>query len=398
MRGWLAVLALILFAAPVGAKQPLGQSGRFVPAGELSAPRSGHTATLLADGRVVIVGGVGADGTPTDLVEIYDPANGSVSRAGAMLEGRNGHSAVLLADGRVFIAGGQSAGTEIFDSASGTFTAGPQLSVAQINPALVRLADGRVLVAGGLHARTTAPAEVYDPDTNAFTRASPYASSNMMLADTIGPVWPTATLLGDGRVLLVGNGIAESFDPVTDSFQLAAPMASAQFRFGMVFHTATELADGSVLVTGGTDEMVRMVAADRFDPASGMFVEVGSLPSPRCNHTATRLADGSVLVIGGDSEAPMGGRGWSYAGSASSTVRFDPASNAFASGPDMLARRSLHTATLLADGSVLVVGGMQQGAYVPRTPNPIELLRSMERFVPSDLCAKRWPGRCGAAR
>src|SRR5688572_23142611 len=131
MRGCLFLASLLLCAAAVDAKQPAGQYGRFVAAGELSEPRYQHTATLLADGRVLIAGGVAADGSPTGLVEIYDPATGAVSRAPSMLEGRSAHDAVLLDDGRVFIAGGQSARTEIFDPATGTFAPGPVLSMQQ---------------------------------------------------------------------------------------------------------------------------------------------------------------------------------------------------------------------------------------------------------------------------
>src|SRR5688572_5587117 len=148
----LFVLAVSIVAgAPALAKQP---PGVFVPAGELAAPRASHTATLLADGRVLIVGGHDFSG-PTDRVEIYDPASGSITLAAPMLEGRYGHHAALLEDGRVLIAGGnQSSSTEIWDPATGAFSFGPALAVPQSNPAVVRLGDGRVLVAGGLHQYT----------------------------------------------------------------------------------------------------------------------------------------------------------------------------------------------------------------------------------------------------
>jgi hypothetical protein len=75
--------------------------------------RERHTATLLSDGRVLVVGGMGeraADFSDTAVLEaeIWDPETGSFSSAGQDAVGRALHTATLLPDGRVLITGGFS--------------------------------------------------------------------------------------------------------------------------------------------------------------------------------------------------------------------------------------------------------------------------------------------------
>ena len=96
--------------------------------------RRGHTATRLADGRVLIAGGENSTGTLNET-ELFDPSSATFSAAANMATARANHSATLLADGRGLLAGGHDggasvAGTEIFDPASGAFTSGPSMSVA----------------------------------------------------------------------------------------------------------------------------------------------------------------------------------------------------------------------------------------------------------------------------
>src|SRR5258707_14818553 len=91
----------------------------------MSTPRSAHSATVLADGRILVAGG--STGTAaTNAAEIFDPAlNSWTAVAGGMIQARSNHTASLLADGRVLFAGGDNAGTptaslEIFDPGAGS--------------------------------------------------------------------------------------------------------------------------------------------------------------------------------------------------------------------------------------------------------------------------------------
>ena len=232
-----------------------------------------------------------------------------------MTQARTGHTATALADGRVLVTGGldlASPGddppalrsTELFDPASATWTAGPSMHVARQDHSATILADGRVLVLGGrgsLGGTFLASAEVFDPATNAW--------SSVGRAPKV-PGFHTATLLADGRVLVIGDGtpegpvsgVVEVYDPATNGWtQLPS---NATFA---AFHTATLLADGTVLVEGGADAKAELpkpeAHAARFDPARGRWATLPDMHAARIDHAAVRLADGRVLVLGQDASS-----------------------------------------------------------------------------------------------
>jgi hypothetical protein len=237
---------------------------------------------------VLVVGG-GA-GRGTGVAELYDPVAGAFVPAGETHAGRYPHSATLLRDGRVLVVTGWEHAitpAELYDPATGTWsgTGGLRLA-ARADHTATRLDDGRVLVTGGCCADDAAPtatAEIYDPSTGDFT----------LLEDTLshGSAVHTAVRLEDGRVWISTGDV---FDPQTDSFS-PAPEA------GRGRHDAVRLADGSVLAIGGfvdydvgtIDSVIRFDANLRRQPGEGTLIE------PRQGHTATVLADGRVLVVGG---------------------------------------------------------------------------------------------------
>src|SRR6185369_6765445 len=193
-----------------------------VASASMTSERHGHTATRLADGRVLIAGGENTSGT-LNQTEIYDPASATFSEAGNMTTARVDHSATLLGDGRVLLAGGQNGGaslatTEIFDPATGSFTNGPTMSVARAGHSATLFAEGRVLIAGG-----DASGSVEILDVAAGTSA---ATGGLSGARTLH----SAALLQDGRVLVVGGKDAdgnllahgEIFDPAAGTFSIVA--------------------------------------------------------------------------------------------------------------------------------------------------------------------------------
>ncbi len=170
----------------------------------------------------------------------------------------------------------------------------------------------------------------------------------------------TATLLGNGKVLLTGGlsvgllASAELYDPAAGTFSATGDMATA--RTG---HTATLLPNGQVLIVGGVgDDGNSLASAELYDPLAGIFTAAGDMTATRLNHTATLLANGMVLIAGGTSEADGGNTTTVLA----SAVLYDPLAGTFAATGDMTAERSSHTATLLGNRTVLMVGGDGDGA------------------------------------
>ena len=396
------LLALLLPAAAEG----IGAEGRFLPAGTMHEARSGHTATLLYDGRVLIAGGWSETSAPRDSVEIYDPGSGTFARVGRLQSPRTVHSATLLADGRVLLAGGYGPGavaqasTEIFDPATGTFASGGNLAHAQVGHTATLLQDGHVLIAGGQpwptagNAVDAAGAEIHDPAAGRSTPAGRHAVVNTLYPPATGPILPRATALADGTVLLTGNAIAEVFDPVLAEFRATGAMTDPGYAAGMWGHATARLVDGTVLVTGGSDDWSLLASAERYDPSSQRFTSVAPMRVARASHTATLLRDGSVLIAGGETQIRHG-NGTRFGGSLATTERFDPVTQAFAEGASMHEARAGHTATALGDGSVLIVGGT---AYEPYPASRSVRLASAERFVVPQRCAKRYPERCGASK
>src|SRR5581483_1200775 len=156
----------------VSAVDVYASSAGFAAATPMGTARSGHTAVKLQDGRVLVVGGSTSANVPDPALasaEIYDPAAATWTPVGGLADARSGHSASLLADGRVLIAGGANAGVaraslEIFDPATLRFTAANAVATARKEHAAATLADGRVLLAGGTNdAGVVASIEIYDP-------------------------------------------------------------------------------------------------------------------------------------------------------------------------------------------------------------------------------------------
>ena len=309
--------------------------------GSMSVARRDHTATLLNDGKVLIVGWT------TQTAELYDPATGGFTATGSTVFAHGqGSTATRLLDGTILVIGGApGAGAEIYDPAAGTFSATGNLNAGHGFHTATLLDDGTVLIVGGNPSPKTS-AEIYDPATGTF---SPTGSLQ------VGRGGHAATLLPDGRVLVVGGSTpsvvclnsAEIYDPASGTFATTGSMQTA--RCSIWWTHLIVLATGRVLVVGGggTSTFTRDPDPELFDPATGTFSTTGTMATAHFGGTATLLPDGQVLVAGGlvNNAATTGAE------------LYDPTTGAFTLAASMNEARFQNAATLLLDGRVLVTGG-----------------------------------------
>jgi N-acetylneuraminic acid mutarotase len=389
------------FTALAGAEIYDPTTNTWSAAASMNQPRESLTATLLQDGRVLITGGW--DGASLSSAEIYDPMTNSWLPAPSMNASRSDHDAFLLQDGRVLIVGGccnNLASVDIYDPSTDSWSSGGSTSFALWGHAAALLNDGSVLITGGIDPMggSVSETEIYNPSTNSWS----FAGSMV-----IPRWWHAATLLMDGSVLVTGGGddmnrrtySAEIYDPsAINNWVPVEPVNS-----GLVSE-ATRLLDGRVLFLGpgntkiynpssgswtvgaatsiGTIDSATLLLngrvlvagqsgnqsiAEIFDPVTNSWSAAASMTTLRhSGYTASRLADGRVLVVGGCCDAMSG-----YP--MSSAEIYDPAANTWSAAASMTGNRYLHTATVLLDGRVLVTGGVDEFAlstaeiYDPKT-------------------------------
>lgn len=334
----------------------------FALTGSMETERVWHTATLLQDGNVLVSGGANNTELPT-TAELYNPTTKMFAQTSGSppTTPRTNATATLLASGKVLITGGKGASGELatadlYDPTSETFAAtSTSMSTSRAYHTATLLSDGTVLVTGGLNlagdasGTPVASAEIYDPTTDSFTLKGPM---------TTGRFFHTATLLGNGMVLITGGlnqegplATAEIYDPTTMTFTATGTMMTT-VRIG---HTATLLGDGNVLIAGGATNFggAATNAAEIFDPTGGTFTATNPMTAAHSAHTATLLQNGQVLIAGGASAFYAGGQ----INTISTVELFDPTTGDFTATADMTSVRESHTAALLSSGQILVAGG-----------------------------------------
>jgi Galactose oxidase, central domain len=368
-----SVCLVLLAWLPISAASAMAST--FTTTGSMASARQRHTATLLVNGRVLVTGGTNATGSVA-TAELFNPALGTFARTGSMTTARVGHSATLLSSGSVLVTGGQNAtGTlataELFNPATGSFVRTGSMKTARVGHTATLLNNGRVLIAGG----GTAKAEIFNPTTGQFT-----VLKNMSAVRT----GHTATLLTDGRVLLAGGtdssgtALGDLFDPATNTFSQSATGGTQN-----LWLSANLLKDGSVFLVGGEFTALLSGGSTRcclygpdssslgvlFESSNQSFFAAAHLSTSRAFHTATLLGNGNVLVAGGANIHSIA-RGLSVLTTVTplaSAVLFNPISKTFTTTSNLVVARSWHTATVLKNGSVLVVGGVDTKGNVLST-------------------------------
>jgi N-acetylneuraminic acid mutarotase len=268
-------------------------SGRWSQVAPLAVPQPGHTAVLLADGKLLVAG------SPTAAAEIYDPAANHWTVTGSMTAARSGAAGALLGDGRVLVVGGTgflSSSGEVYDPASGAWTATVSSAIQRGQDGATTLTSltspgcadkcGQALLGGGVNNRTSALLELYDPATNSFH--SPGRAST-------GRSNPTATRMLDGRVLFTSDGTAEIYDPAAPDTSATGPMPDRRGSYG-----AALVGDGTVLAAGGRigGELEPDAPGELFDPATNRWRLTGNMRDPRQGAQLTSLGTGPFSVCG----------------------------------------------------------------------------------------------------
>lgn len=383
----LAAIALTTGALVIVGTRPVQPTteGVFEAGPRLDRVRLGHSATLLDDGRVLIAGGW--DGGALASALLYDPKADTFLPTGSMAVPRESHTAVRLADGRVLVVGGDDAGdeasattAEIFDPRTGAFSQTAPAPAPWVGGVPIALPDGRVLFVGMGGPR----AAIYDPATGMF--------STMPVPDPGS--WPAVALLADGRdVLIVSAGRPGDDQPTGSPAWLldvvtGETRSAGELRYASVpLHgkgepqpfprenlSAVLLVDGRVLLVGGfakTDGPNPTDLVDLYDPTTNSIDPASPLVVARSRSSVTRLADGRVLIAGGEtSPATYRGKLPFWTPTATAEV-YDPVTGVFSLTGSLTEARLDHSATLLGDGRVLLVGGeMRTSTELFRTGAP----------------------------
>ncbi len=327
-------------------------TGTWVPTGAMSAPRAGHTATLLHNGKVLVSGGIdieGNSGTTLSSAELYDPATGTWAPTGAMNTGLSSLTATLLPNGNVLVAMGiNSDGTvlssaELYDPATGTWATTGAMSAPREGHTATLLHNGKVLFAGGDDGTTViSSAELYSTPTNWTPLPTAPGPIGLMI------------LQSDGTVLAHN---ADGATPSNTWYRLK-PDSYGHYVSGTwdnigpfttmndtrLFYSSQILKDGRLFVAGGEypENGTGGENAEVYNPVNNEWT-----PAPASGHTfsdsnSAILPDGRVLVA-------------LVEGTLRSTIIFDPVANDWNAGPTCLGIHNECTWVKLPDDSILMV-------------------------------------------
>lgn len=323
----LRVLGLVTlftgFARALAVTPPLVYT--FFATRSMSTDRTAHTATLLANGTVLVAGGFSNSPNKTfDTAEIYDPATALWTPTGPMTKPRSGHSAFLLPTGKVLVVDGFTA--DLYDPAQGTWSStAPQLR-SRSDSTATQLADGRVMVCGGSYSVNGDPVDLTTAEIYDFTTSSWQYTGTMKGARRNH----AATLLSTGKVLISGGETGFTY--------IFQSIVGPELTYG---HHAT------------------LRSTELFDPDKQTWTSGPDMVTDHWNHSLTADANGGALCMGGNSFAIVSGQeifkssakgsSWSF----TAAIPRDP----YAGSP-----------VLLADGQLLATGAGTLGPYTPDNP------------------------------
>lgn len=322
----------------------------------MSIARTGHSATALQDGRVLVVGGTSSGGETLRSTQLYDPKSDTWTDGPNIAEARSDHTATVLGDGRVLVVGGRVGNVPVksvftFDPETDSFTEEQSLSRGRSSHTATFLGDGRLVVVGGFVDPLAPGPEVWDPDTLSWTEWD----VPLQRTDHVAMVLRDGLLIAGGR----------------DSDESTAPALQSTALLDLTDGTLTELPDmvaprtglggasfneGALVFAGATSNSGNpssvMPSIERFDGTS--WSGFGTLSAARTSPLVIGIGEQAVAVFGGV-------LGTDLRASAAVDV-VDPSGPTILAGTDMPDGRMGAAAARLQDGRVLIVGG-SDGIY-----------------------------------
>ena len=291
---------------------------------KLTQTRGIYGSSELADGRVLLTGGVNSNNDPQNSCEWWDPKASKFVAAPSMQGKRMVHTHTQLDDGRVLVTGGLSDlngqlqaltsavnTTEIYDPKTNKWSAGPRLSEPKAGHTAIKLADGRILLIGGVTWRLvlvikvpsfSGIVDVYDPKTNKISRVASLSN---------GRAAASAFRLANGRVVVAGGAggsitglgtptaSCEIYDPTANRWTATGSLLKAKALAGQVL----ELPDGRFGLFGGArGNLLNPLAVNEcelYDPATGKWSALPPLLTARVAHVLLRTRSCAILAIGG---------------------------------------------------------------------------------------------------
>jgi hypothetical protein len=298
----LALVISVIASCTTSSVPPTPKTPTWDTFGELAHPRSYATALALADGEILVVGGLDRDDPNVTNAEseLVNVKTGAVTVLKQQLVGRL-HQTMTQSPDRVVVAGGVVFEKTHWDPVNTVdvylplerkwIPASPLID-ARSDHAAVALATGMVMVIGGNQGpRLLQSTEIYDLKNDRWFRASPLPAPRTA---------HSAFTLSDGRVLVAGGVVADG--AATDTTYIYNPAADQWFdgprmTLARVQHAAVQLANGDILFIGG--DGAASGTSERYDVKLEKFVLSGTLGEPRLASRAAQLPDGRVVIVGG---------------------------------------------------------------------------------------------------
>lgn len=357
IAGSVALVAMVVsgvFAEPIA-------TGSWRTVGSTAIGHESAGLALLGNGRVLVAGGHaltrGGKWALIDSAELYDPETETWQATGSLVEHRQGiWSVIVLKNGKVLLAGEHDtlSGAELYDPETGKWSATGKLNTGRGGHTTTLLLDGRVLIAGGIDYSADgtpifASAELYDVDQGTWIATGSMAVPRFK---------HTAALLANGEVLVAGGtstepsndralASAEIYNPVAGTWRMVGAMAT-----GRELVKSSLLPDGKVIAVGGSvgrfGKYKALASAEIFNPKTEGWTSTGALLEARTQFSMTALDDGRILVAGGARP---------YTSALATAEIYDPTTKAWTAAGAMKTPRWNHRAVRLPDGDVLVVGG-----------------------------------------